>query len=80
MVSTDTVVKDSSLQVSNSEGLDHWTRAPLIPLQWGREEGTPCDCQMETQAPHIASTDKRRWWPHDQLSGMKSPSFLLGLL
>ena len=55
MVSTDTVVKDSSLQVDNDEGPDGWARAPLIPAQWRREEGTPCDCQVEAQAPHIVS-------------------------
>lgn len=55
MVSTDTVVKDSSLQVDNDEGPDDWARAPLIPAQWRTEEGTPCECQVEAQAPHIVS-------------------------
>lgn len=77
MVSMDTVVRDSSLQVGNDEGPDHWARAPLIPPQWEREDGTPCDCKMETQALYIVSTDKRRWWPHDQLSGMKVQAFSL---
>lgn len=52
-------------------GPDRWARAPLIPPQWDREDGTPCDCQMETQAL-IVSTDKRRWWPHDQLSKVQA--------